>query len=243
LAGVATLVEDGIPFGGINPGNTSSNPQQLTDVNGTLYFVADDGANGLELWRINSGDVAEMVEDAVAGGGINASAASSNPQQFTNVNGTLYFQANDGANGVELWRINSEGVAEMVEDAVPGGGIRPGSASSNPAFLTNVNGTLYFQANDGANGLEPWRINSGGIAEMVDAAVPGGGIRPGPANSNPTLLTNVDGTLYFRATDGDGVELWRINGGGVAEMVEDSVAGEGINPGSEGSDIPLPSRI
>ena len=41
----------------------------------------------------------------------------------------------------------------MVEDAVAGGGINP-DEDSNPRYLTNVNGTLYFQANDGTNGEE-----------------------------------------------------------------------------------------
>jgi ELWxxDGT repeat protein len=35
----------------INPGDESSTPQFLTDVGGALFFVADDGVHGRELWR------------------------------------------------------------------------------------------------------------------------------------------------------------------------------------------------
>jgi ELWxxDGT repeat protein len=35
--------------------------------------------------------------------------------------------------------------------------IRSGSGGSNPISLTNVNGTLFFQANDGVNGVELWQ--------------------------------------------------------------------------------------
>src|SRR5262249_45063737 len=42
----AALVRD------INPGiSASSSPSQIINVDGTLFFTADDGANGMELWK------------------------------------------------------------------------------------------------------------------------------------------------------------------------------------------------
>jgi ELWxxDGT repeat protein len=35
----------------INPGPVSSYPGDLTDVNGTVFFAANDGLHGYELWR------------------------------------------------------------------------------------------------------------------------------------------------------------------------------------------------
>jgi ELWxxDGT repeat protein len=77
--------------------------------------------------------------------------SDSYPNYLANVNGTLFLQANDGTNGVELWK--SDGTAAgtvMVMD------IQPGAGSSNPLYLTNVNGMLFFAANDGTNGAELW---------------------------------------------------------------------------------------
>lgn len=93
-------------------------------------------------------DTATLVKDINPGG-------SSTPHGLTRVGGTLYFVANDGSHGQELWK--SDGTragTRMVRD------IAPGSRGSKPTFLTNVHGTLFFAANDGLHGTE-WRRGNG----------------------------------------------------------------------------------
>ena len=55
----------------INPAaNADSNPRFLTNVSGTLFFTADDGVDGNELWRSNgtaAGTV--LVADIIPGAG------------------------------------------------------------------------------------------------------------------------------------------------------------------------------
>ena len=87
-----------------------------------------------------------MVKDIYSGSG------GSTPDHLTAVGNTLYFEANDGTNGDELWK--SDGTASgtvMVKD------IRSGSSSSSPNYLTAVGNTLYFRADDGTNGYELWK--------------------------------------------------------------------------------------
>ena len=72
--------------------------------------------------------------------------------ELTNVNGTLYFTANDGVHGWELWKSDgTEAGTVMVKD------IRPGSDEYGVYDLTAVNGTLFFEANDGVHGWELWK--------------------------------------------------------------------------------------
>ncbi|OAN52951.1 hypothetical protein A6A05_10350 [Magnetospirillum moscoviense] len=176
-------------------GSGISSIDRLTNVNGTLYFTADDGTNGTELWKSDgtaAGTV--MVKDIRTGG-------SSTPISLTNMNGTLYFRANDGTNGSELWK--SDGTAAgtvMVKDIRTGG-------SSSPDKLTNVNGTLYFRANDGTNGTELWKSDGTAAGTVMVKDIQTGG------SSIPSDLTDVNGTLYFTANDGtNGTELWKSDG-------------------------------
>ena len=235
--GNSEIVES-IPTGaGLNQGNSSSDPKNFVISGSTLYFTANDGYNGRELWRVTPSGRVEMVEDSLPGGGIGRGGAASidafaDSQSFADVHGVLYFAANDGQNGVELWRINDQGLAEMVEDASPGGGIAAGAASSSPSQLTVAGGTLYFAAN---SGLELWRVNPTGIAERVVNAPnsPRFTMTPPSRNNATPRIFESQGTIYFVANGQSvGTELWRINKQGQAELVEDETPGGGIAPGS-----------
>jgi ELWxxDGT repeat protein len=184
----------------IRSGSATSNPFQLTNVNGTLFLRANDGTNGNELWRSDGTDTGTvLVKD------IRTGVAPSNAFRFTNVNGTLYFLADDGTHGYELWKSDgSPAGTVLVKDIAAGSGTPFDLAFVN---LTNVNGTLFFSANDGTNGLELWK-SDGSEAGTVLAK----DIRPGDS-SQPRYLANVNGTLFFRANDGaHGNELWKSDG-------------------------------
>ena len=208
-AAVPELVKD------IRSGSGSSWPEDLVNVNGTLFFRGYDGVNGFELWKSDgtaAGTV--MVKDICSGSG------SSIPRYFVNVNGTLFFSAHDGVNGYELWK--SDGTAAgtvMVKD------IYSGSVGSDPAYLVNVNGTLFFQATDGVNGYELWKSDgtAAGTVLVKD-------IYSGSVGSIPYNLVNVNGTLFFAATDGvNGTELWKSDGTEAGTVMVADITGDSGN--------------
>jgi ELWxxDGT repeat protein len=181
----------------VNVGPTGSAPAflngerwftEISSPNGQtrVFFVANDGQSGAELWMTNgTPGNAQRVRD------IRQGPAESSPRFLTNVNGILFFAADDGQSGFELWR--SDGTANgttMVRDIRANGG-------SDPRFLVNVSGTLFFVANDGQNGFELWRSDgtSNGTAMVAN-------INPGPNSSNPHWLLNAGGTLFFSADGG-----------------------------------------
>src|SRR5262249_15612534 len=131
----------------LSPGGSSSYPSGLTNVNGTLFF-ATSNYWGAGLWKTDG-----TASGTVLLGGVACS-------QLANVNGTLFVSGDDGATGSELWK--SDGTAAgttVVKDLSPGGvwGLNAYYPfSSSVGSLTNVNGTLYFSADDGTHGLELW---------------------------------------------------------------------------------------
>ncbi len=207
------------PVSDIRPGIGGSYPTDLANVSGTLFFQANDGNTGYELWKSNGSSAGTiLVKDFKA---IYPGANGIYPTHLTNVNGTLFFMGFDPVHSKELWK--SDGTSSgtvLVKD------INPGSSNySYPEGLTNVNGTLFFTANDGSHGCELWKSDgtSSGTVLIKD-------IFPGNEGSYPGGLTNVNGTLFFGANDGShGYELWKSDGTSAGtSMVKD------INPGSAG---------
>ena len=93
-----------------------------------------------------------MVED------IRYNLGSSDPGEFMNpilVGDTLYFSANDGIDGPELWAHDTSNHSTW-QVAI----IRNSIGSSSPGIYMDilVGDTLYFSATDGYDGYELWAM-------------------------------------------------------------------------------------
>ena len=98
----------------IYDGSESSFPAHLTVLDGVLYFQAKDGTNGQELWKYDPNDgpdgTTSLVDDIYDG------SSSSSPEYLTVFDGVLYFSANDGITGYELWTYTPDtGVSQAVD--------------------------------------------------------------------------------------------------------------------------------
>ncbi|QLQ10216.1 MAG: hypothetical protein HZY75_07250 [Nocardioidaceae bacterium] len=100
-------------------------PKYLAAMGDRLFFAADDGVHGHELWTSDgTAEGTVMVKDIHPDG-----SDSSSPKGLTAVGNRLFFTADDGVHGDELWVSDgTEQGTAMVKD------IRPGSADGGLAL-------------------------------------------------------------------------------------------------------------
>lgn len=203
------------------PGQNGSAPRDLVNVNGTIFFNANDGTNGEELWK-HDGTTTTMLE-------IFPGFNGSNPAELTNVNGTLFFRARATLTEEALYKLEPPYTTPTKID------INPNPIQSDGvASLANFNGTLFFSANDATgDGVELWKSNGGTVASGGTVMV--ADVNPTPdEGSFPDLLTPVGNTLFFVADIGsDNEELFKTNGtvGNLTPLEINPAPDEGADPG------------
>ncbi len=147
-SGYALLVTDGTAGGTrelVSTGIVATN-DAITVVDGALYFVVNNDTSSpfrgdFALWTSDGTPagthaVADITTSAAGGSGLSESA----PGLLTAVGDALYFVADDGVHGQELW--TSDGTpagTRMVVDLTPGG---DGSVLQS---LVDIDGTLAFK--------------------------------------------------------------------------------------------------
>ena len=200
-----------------------SSPSRFIEFNDKLYFSANDGENGTELWVSNgTAEGTNLVADINPG--INGSSPGiSFFKSFIEFNGKLYFPAYDEENGIELWV--SDGTAEGTNLFAD---LSPARYGSSPSVLIEFNDKLYFSANDGENGSELWV--SDGTREGTNLFAD---LNPGRIGSYPSQFIEFNNKLYFSARDQEnGSELWVSDG-----TVEGTNLVADIDPGPYGSNL------
>jgi len=244
LSGRELWKSDGTPSGtsmvlDINGGTASSNPERLTIVPGigslgySLFFTAYNSTNGRELWKSDgSGANTVMVKDIYIGPESSSIDSLVFNDEFTHHNGFLYFSANDGIYGNELWISNGYPNGTMMKED-----IRQGSASSMPKSFYNQAGTIYFSADDGIWGREIYETSQTSLGALILED-----IRSNNNGSFPDGFIDFDGVLFFGAESTyNGFEIhallpnyndyWRTLTSGTIQQLQSIYFGSQANPG------------
>lgn len=189
------VVKDVVP--GTNNSMDSGLPSYLTLVGGnTLYFVADDEKTGREVWRSTGAGNATLLKDVRTTSDGNGGTLGSDPTDLRNANGKLFFIADDGINGRELWVSNGSSGGTTLVSTSGRTGLVTGTADAGIQNLTVVGDVVCFSADDGVHGREVW-VSDGttaGTFMLVDLV-------SGDRSSEPGSLTGLGTSLLFAAAD------------------------------------------
>jgi uncharacterized repeat protein (TIGR01451 family) len=188
---------DGIPVPFVP--DRVNGPFPMAALGSSVVFVADDGVHGQEPW-VSDGGVSGaggtiLLADIVPGAG------TSSPQWFTSAAGRVFFVADDGVHGRELW-VTDGGASGAAGTVLLD--LEPGAGSSLPDHLRAVGRVLLFSAWDSVHGLWVSDGTAAGTSRLQDIA-------PGDLSSSPMQITPSGPTVYFVANDNTtGFEIWAL---------------------------------
>ena len=187
----------------IHPGSQSSNPAQLTEFGGLVYFSAGNPTHGYQIWKTDGTAANTSRVSSVDGGPMGGM-----PADLTVVGSNLFFHARDLAHGDELWITDgSPAGTHLVKDLLPGTG--SSFEWDYPFAFTNLGGQLVFFARKANQRSQIWKSDGTEAGTVVVADLDG--------LTNPSSVyiagtwASAGGRLFFGGYDGDH-ELWATDG-------------------------------
>lgn len=213
-------------------GTTSSYPKEFTEMNGSLYFMAENPDSG------GYHHVLYKSDGTAAGTSILTNKAwNIGGSGLFKMNNKLYINAKNSSlnTGLELWECDgTDAGTSLVIDLLSGSG------SSNPEYLTKIGTNKFiFSASNTTTGYELY-ISDGTTAGTTLVK----DINPGTANSYPYGFKELNGKLYFFANDGtNGRELWVTDGTPAGTNMVANIDGGAGNSNTDGTICVLNNKL
>ena len=223
--GFELWTSDGTPAGthlvkDINTDTESSEPsagvEAGVEAGGRFFFTADDGVHGRELW-VSDGtpggvslvkDIDPRTGPRLFGGRTESDVGSSRPRDLIAAGGLVYFSADDGAHGRELWRSDGTDAGTfMVKDVVTDNAPPTTTTVHSP---TAFGDTVFFVAHANTS-ADLWKTDGteAGTVRIRTATLGGEG-------TFFTAMAALDDAVIFGATSANSSTgydyLWRTDG-------------------------------
>lgn len=203
-------------------GFRSSKPRHFTRVGDEVFFTAEEGGAGRELWKTDGTAAGTVrVRDVRFG-----SSSGLDDTNLASVNGRLVFAAvSDSSTGVELWVSDgTESGTVLLKDLWS-----ESHLSSRPRSFVSDESSAWFFANN-ENGLGLYQTDATETGTVLIRQFDSEAVAPA-LDDGQTLLVN--GRLYFVMSNAsNGAELWASDGSGAGtQMIRD------IRLGAESANI------
>lgn len=239
----------------IRTGPENSTPTGLTVYNGDLYFRANDGTTGTELFKFSLSNGAELVEEINLDG-------NGSPNNFIVFDDKLFFTGNgDNRNGIDLFSFDGA-TLELIE-------LYPDQFSglNNPLIAYDKIYYAGFDSNFTGNRLIEFDgITGGEVSGSGEEAVLGGNfidyndglllymrsdnvdvglelffynidtgefslvkdINEGTGNSGISEFTKLNNEIYFEAAESGDAQVWKTDGTEQGTVLVQSIADANI---------------
>jgi len=202
----------------VSPPTFLTTGSELVAFNGYVYFAANDGVVGNELWRTDGTAAGTTL---VADLRSDSPLASSNPRQFTVVGNRMFLVATTAVSSYAVFTIDGTGTPQAT--SVTGG--VAGSQSTGGSMVGSVNGLGLLNHYDGQTNKLYGLGASGSVFTPIYAG----------ADTAGTDVATVGGFAYYAQTNAgignSAYEPFRTNGVTTA-VVKDIVPGvNGSQPG------------
>jgi ELWxxDGT repeat protein len=126
---------------------------ELISFENRLFFSAEGPTSiGAELWTLNAAQTRALLV-----GNVDPSrGGNSYPANLTVHGSSLYFTADNGTQGVELWKTDGQGIDGLANRTQLVSDLYAGASGSQPDHLISVGDRLVFSASDAA-GTKLWK--------------------------------------------------------------------------------------
>ncbi len=173
-------------------------PVILGHIGEEILFAADSNVEGRELWKTDGATAGTvLVSDIDNGVGLSGSPVSlwqtQNAYPFEDL---IFFAAETAGGGVELYKTDGTTAGTVL------------ASVHEPTSIAKVGTRFVFSGNDaGGIGVEPFAVDASGGSLINLADIDAGG------DSSPDLFTELDGQVFFFATEpATGKELYVTDG-------------------------------
>jgi ELWxxDGT repeat protein len=205
-------------IGDVFAGPVSSFPDNLTMLNGKLYFTARDlGVPQRDIYVYDPATSEEPLpsnlfpDDFIEGDTL--------PRNLIAFENKIFFTADELGVGNELMVFNPEtGVFTVASD------INSGPDGSDPGTITEVLGKLYFSADDGINGRELWAYDP-----LTEKSTMVTDLSTSANGSDPGKLFVIDDKIYYNTRSGGQTRVYNPQTGERPALLEYTVNGETTN--------------
>lgn len=184
----------------------SSKLGNLVSAGNKVFFRADDGVHGSELWQTDGTAAGTfMVKDINPYGNGTPASACYTGTWGAPLGNLFYFSASDSTHGNELWTTDGSAAGTyMVSD------LAPGSFSSAPASFHTAGTRMFFSALD-ANCLSYLYVSDGSTAGTHQIA----------ANVSPTYYATAGNAVFFIGINQ--YDLYKIDAQNNVSLVTDTI--------------------